>query len=112
LGLIDSLGDSTLVPVEYYIPDCGNLKLTSSESAWSEIAIYPIPANGNLTVYSPKELIKEIVISDILGNEINRYINVNNMQKDIDTNLFPSGFYTLFVKTENQNYSRKISIVT
>ena len=112
IGLVDTTtGDTTLISKEFYRPDCGNQRLISNLPKLQEITLFPIPANGTLTINSGKENIQEIRITDILGNEKNIYSDVNSMQKEINTTFYSPGIYAIFIKTENKVFSRKFSII-
>jgi hypothetical protein len=77
------------------------------EKLSDEINIFPNPSNGSFTICFGSENIKEIVLTDILGNILLKQIPINETKIKVDN--LNEGIYILSVlKTDNKVTSRKI----
>ncbi len=74
------------------------------------IVVYPNPANDRFTVSSIDE-IEEIVVTNIRGQIVSVYSNINSKEAYINSAGYEKGFYILIVQTENAKISSKLNII-
>ncbi len=72
------------------------------------ISIYPNPADDLINI-SSRNIIKEIVVTDLMGKEIYSK-EILSREPAIDIRQFPSGIYLLQVKTEKNTFNKTIII--
>jgi endoglucanase len=76
----------------------------------NNIAIYPLPSNGELTVNLPENVnIKNIVVSDLSGREIlTQKVSATVDEYKMNIGQFPSGFYMMSFKSDENTWTKKI----
>lgn len=71
------------------------------------ISIYPNPTKDEITISINNQIIKEISVVDITGKILfSKQVNGSNIQFNIGN--LTSGIYTLHIKTNHSNYTKKI----
>jgi hypothetical protein len=78
----------------------------------NSIAIYPNPTAGRFSIQIDNDLIiKELVISDVLGRQILRgYVAPNQTQYDVDLSSQAKGLYFIHIKTEGGQLTKKVLV--
>lgn len=76
----------------------------------SSFAIYPNPAQNDLTIYSTQLNEYSIEIFDLLGRVLSSELS-NEKSKTINLNSFSSGLYMVKIKTGHSTETKKLSIV-
>jgi len=76
----------------------------------NEIKVYPNPVSNELNVVLENPEKAEVVLTDITGKLIFNKSFENKNKITIHTSEFPKGAYILSIKTQNQNFTKKIII--
>ena len=90
-------------------------ELTSMEETNNNeinIAVYPNPANDNITISNEGEITKESIVSifDIEGRRIMQKKFKNQNMFEIDVNMLPKGVFLIKIQTEKGIESKKLVI--
>jgi len=83
---------------------------TDESTATNEIKIYPNPVSNELNVVLENPEKAEVVLTDMTGKLIFNKSFENKNKITINTSEFPKGAYILSIKTQNQNFTKKIII--
>jgi hypothetical protein len=88
---------------------------TKSIANNSGLSIFPNPAKSNLNIQwkEQPEGCADLTVSDVVGREVYKSsVNINSVsgKTQIDLNGLKSGVYLISVKSDNINYSGKLSI--
>jgi hypothetical protein len=122
-GLIWDEPDCGVFDVSQYLFSCYNSPtfrvpanvtcaptVSTNELIQSQIAIFPNPANNELTINFPSELqLKSGELMNYLGQKM-RFNTLENNQK-IDVSNWPNGAYFLRLLFDNQSVTKKILIL-
>ena len=109
------------VPIFEIIPyvlysDYGCVDFTGGIHSKSEKptpGIFPNPSYGNITIKFPDspQIISEVKVIDILGNQRFSKSDINNVSLDINLGFLPSGVYVIKVTNKNkEDYFKSIII--
>ena len=107
----NALGKITLCSVEAYaeIILIGNIVLDILENTVSDIAIYPNPTTGELTINNEQLIINNIEIFDIYGRKLSHISypksHISNL---IDISDLAPGIYFVKIKTEINEIVKKV----
>lgn len=77
-----------------------------------EVAVFPNPSNGNITIKNSGVAINEIVITDVNGRKVSTH-NLNGIttNKDLDlSSVLSSGLYFITISSENTSTVKKLII--
>lgn len=89
--------------------NCYTVGIHSNILPSNEIQIFPIPAENNFTITLNEEFIQSLTVYNLLG-EVIFSKNLNSSSAVIDTQHWKNGIYTINVKSENNNFIRKIAV--
>lgn len=102
----DNADDSLNVGYELFIfPILGTISGLSTIDVDNSISIYPNPAKDEINIKSPFNL-RNISIYNTLGQKV-LFVETNSKNKSININSLIKGFYTIEIKTEDGNYTKK-----
>lgn len=111
-----SYSDARIVVVKS-IQDCGGnyLGLGELQIANYELRVYPNPNNGTFNIQLPKEEVKRIFITNLLGQvvtslPIRNFVNPQSEILPVDLTNQPSGIYFINVETEKGIIVRKVTV--
>lgn len=100
----------------YSNPDQGGVAIdnvsvdivTSSKTIGSgELSVYPNPATDHIFIESNNELVKEVLIKDMLGKTL-KVVNETTTINNIDISSLPVGTYLIEIETENTTYINQV----
>lgn len=83
------------------------------ENSVMAVSVFPNPSSGNITIEFPDvpQIISEIKVIDILGNERFLKSDINNVSSDINLGYLPSGVYIIEITNKNkEEFHRSIII--
>ncbi|MCX7908674.1 MAG: aryl-sulfate sulfotransferase [Ignavibacteria bacterium] len=85
----------------------------SVEEAFQKINIFPNPSKGNLTIETKDEEIISIKIFNLFGNEVMHFTDsISNFNGIVfDLSSFPSGLYTILIKTNKRSLFEKFTLI-
>ncbi len=70
--------------------------------------IHPNPSSGNFQIMFPDEMSRTLIISSLMGTELERRFLKHSMIDDVDLSDYPAGMYMLTVMQSNGTYSMKM----
>jgi hypothetical protein len=80
------------------------------QSIFSALHIYPNPANNLITIQSAKNITGDILITNALGQIVEKVCIQNQQTKTIDVKHFSAGIYMVQLICGNQTSTQKLII--
>lgn len=89
---------------------CTGVASINSSSELSTIDVFPIPADVELTITAPNNMVLNLKLFDALGKRHAIYPIENGDQTQIDITELPNGIYFLVIETETSLITKKVII--
>ena len=105
--LVTSTGWSNNHPYAYYFIDdvlitpCDSLSFIDDLKFINEMKLSPNPSSGFYTIHSPKNIIQDIKIEDILGRLVFELNFIDKKDFNLDISDKATGIYFLQIKTDS-----------
>ncbi len=103
----DNYGCSNSDTVTFHVDLCTGIKQLNAND--DGVNIYPNPNNGMFTITS-HEILKDIKITTILGEEINCNTNLNSNKHDVSISNLSAGIYFIKINTSTKSYLKRIIV--
>lgn len=83
---------------------------TNEQEKNNEVKVYPNPVSDKVNIVFDNPTKADIILTEITGKQVYNKNFVNKNKITIHTSGFPKGAYILSIKTQNQNFIKKIII--
>lgn len=83
---------------------------TNEQEKNNEVKVYPNPVSDKVNIVFDNPTKADIILTEITGKQVYNKNFVNKNKITINTSGFPKGAYILSIKTQNQNFIKKIII--
>ncbi|RZJ99237.1 MAG: T9SS type A sorting domain-containing protein, partial [Flavobacterium sp.] len=104
---LKNINDSAIVIKRKTDPTVG---IKQNQSIFSDVHIWPNPAQNIINIETGNNFSGEILITNILGQQMQKCIVQNQKSKMIDTKHFPAGIYMVAIKSGSKISTQKLII--